>query len=683
MKSVKLNPGTWLAIAVLLIMAGTISAHFFNTSAYKVQVTEISFQTDKGMLNGLLYLPAGAGPADPRPTIITTHGYLNAKEMQDAPAIEMSRRGFVVLALDMYAHGDSYLNSVPLSNPFFAFWPSSIYDAVQYMYNQPYVLKDDNGNGIIGVSGHSMGGFSSTMAVVMDEQAYQKALAEGNAAVRKISAVLTAGSDFRWTSYLGVDAKAYNASLANRTAGAISGQFDEFFFDSSAYGTGRTIVRKNYAKTADGMEFLGNPSDAKDGVFYSTAGGGRRIIYQPKETHPWNHFSIKTTAYQIEFYNVSFQRYLPQTSIKETSQIWRFKEYSEFIALIGFFLLFIPMIQLLMTTPFFSTVKSAPIVEFDGPVKKSGKAVFWAIIAFSALFPAVYFQTLMAKLPGGLGQIKLVSSLIFIAAVVVALFFRFRKKDEKKFGGWILTSFAAFLVFGLTVGAGNLFQLSPFFNEPQTNAVVFWAMLVAVVTFLILCLTYLTINKPAGMDLRQYGLIISPVNILKSFLLAVIAASAGYVFLFIIDLLFKTDFRIWLVAVRAFNSDHFMSALRYMPFFFLYYFSNGVALQVNTNSKYLQGVKGYLVSYLINIGGLILFLIAQYGKLFITGTASFPTVSLNSIVLIGFVVMLFIATVITKKALEKTNNVYTGAFLNTIVFTLMAVSSSTMYINLT
>ena len=42
-----------------------------------------------------------------RPTIITTHGYLNSAEMQDASAIEMSRRGYVVLALDMYDHGHS------------------------------------------------------------------------------------------------------------------------------------------------------------------------------------------------------------------------------------------------------------------------------------------------------------------------------------------------------------------------------------------------------------------------------------------------------------------------------------------------------------------------------------------------------------------------------------------------
>ncbi len=682
MKSTVKKPQTWLAIALMLILVGSFFAHLFNTSGYKVQVTEISFRTDKGLLNGLLYMPKGAGPGDPRPAIVTTHGYLNAKEMQDAPAIEMSRRGYVVLALDMYAHGDSYLDSVPLGNPFFSFWTTAVYDAVQYIYKQPYVLKDEAGNGIIGVSGHSMGGFSSTMAAFSDEQAYQKDLAEGKPAVRKIHAVLTAGSDYRWSSYLGVNAEAIDLSLGSRVAGAIAGQYDEFFFDETAYATGETMVKKNYSQTATGKQFLGNPANPDKGTFFTTAAGGKRIIYEPNETHPWNHFSKESTRYQIQFYTEAFKDYTPASTVKGEGQIWRLKEYAEFIALIGFFMLFVPLVQLLLKIPFFSSVKSESIKEFAGPDTKNRKVVFWLITAFSALFPAVYYATLMGKLPLGLSQIRVAALIIFAAAIIIAVVTIAVRKDEKSFFGWIIAAAAAFIVFGLTIGAGNLFKLSPYFNEPQTNAVVFWALFVAAVTFLILAVVYLTINKPAGMDLKQYGIAVNLKNILKALLVAVISAAVGFIILFIIDALLKTDFRLWLVAVRAFNSDHFFSALRYMPFFFLYYFFNGIALQVNTNSSYLKGVKGYLTSYAINIGGLLLFLIGEYGGIFLFGKAAWPTVALNSIVLLGFVVMLFIATIITKKMLEKTNNVFTGAFLNTIVFTLMAVASSTMYINL-
>ena len=103
---------------------------------------------------------------------------------------------------------------------------------------------------------------------------------------------------------------------------------------------------------------------------------------------------------------------------------------------------------------------------------------------------------------------------------------------------------------------------------------------------------------------------------------------------------------------------------------------------LNTNSKYLQGTKGYLVAFFMNISGLLVWQVIQYGKLFSTGAAAWPTVNLNSITLYGTLAILFVATLITKKFLEKTNNVYTGAFLNTIVVTLMAISTSTMYIHL-
>lgn len=86
------NPSKGLALALILILVGSFFANVFNTSFYQVDVTRISFETEKGTLSGLLYMPDGASADDPRPTIVTTHGYLNSAEMQDAPAIEMSKR---------------------------------------------------------------------------------------------------------------------------------------------------------------------------------------------------------------------------------------------------------------------------------------------------------------------------------------------------------------------------------------------------------------------------------------------------------------------------------------------------------------------------------------------------------------------------------------------------------------
>jgi alpha-beta hydrolase superfamily lysophospholipase len=90
--------------------------------------------------------------------------------MQDAPAIEMARRGYIVLALDMYDHGNSRWDAhIAVGAQFGTFWIHSQFDAVRYIYEQPFTRKDANGNAFIAVSGHSMGGFSSFVAMFFDE----------------------------------------------------------------------------------------------------------------------------------------------------------------------------------------------------------------------------------------------------------------------------------------------------------------------------------------------------------------------------------------------------------------------------------------------------------------------------------------------------------------------------------
>ena len=197
----------WLLSAcMIIVIVFSLFANMANTSAWGVKVTKVNFDTKndaitgmisgeyEGNMEGLLYTPRGCDAENPCPVIVTTHGYLNSKEMQDAPAIELSKRGYIVLALDMYDHGESTWNT-PAS---FSFYPTSVYDAAKWAYEQKFTLKDAAGNGMIAVSGHSMGGYSTQMAVFMDEMAYN--YGQGH---RKIAVSLSVGSDFRYTYFYG------------------------------------------------------------------------------------------------------------------------------------------------------------------------------------------------------------------------------------------------------------------------------------------------------------------------------------------------------------------------------------------------------------------------------------------------------------------------------------------------
>ena len=107
------------------------------------------------------------------------------------------------------------------------------------MYQQDYVLKDEAGNGIIGVSGHSMGGFSASYAVYLDETAFFPATGR-----RMIYAILTEGSDYKWSTYIGFDTAAADATAGGRYYGKVAAQYDEFFFNEDVWAND-TVVHKS------------------------------------------------------------------------------------------------------------------------------------------------------------------------------------------------------------------------------------------------------------------------------------------------------------------------------------------------------------------------------------------------------------------------------------------------------
>ena len=386
-----------ICIGIALILLGSIFAGVFNSGAAGTKINRISFETANGRLSGLLYMPEGEGADNPRPTVIVTHGYLNSAEMQDANAIELSRRGYVVLALDQYDHGHSDLNDAvyeafggeTFTGMWFPFWINSMHDAVAYMYEQPYVLKDEAGNGIIGVTGHSMGGFGSTMALAMDEQ---EAMATG---VRKIYCGLTEGSDFSYTGFVGIDVAAADALGGGRTMGKVAAQYDEFFFNAPDAPAG-TVRRKDYVSTPDGLAFLQQTESAQANTWYETSDGGKRIIYEPAQTHPWNHFSKNTTAYAVEFYTEAFKDYNANIrDVAATKQVWQLKEIFECVALVGFIFLIIGVASLLIEVPFFNKAKSPELKPLPSVTGTSSKFGTFALLLCLILLPGIFFSPLM------------------------------------------------------------------------------------------------------------------------------------------------------------------------------------------------------------------------------------------------------------------------------------------------
>ena len=665
----------FLVIALVVVFAFSWLAQGFNSSFGQVKVSRIYFDTDKGRLSGLLYLPKGAGADSPRPGVVLTHGYLNSAEMQDANAIELSRRGHAVLALDMYDHGHSVLDADKTGN-FFAFWPTAIYDAVQYFYQQPYVLKDEAGNGIIGVTGHSMGGFSSTTAIYLDEQDFK---ASG---IRKIAAGLTHGSDYMWTSYLAatgvlpaITPQVLVENAGGRTLGMLAAQFDEFFFNADDAPEG-SVRKKNFVATPSAQAFLEQAAPSAD-TWYDTADGGKRIVYQPYEIHPWNHFSMASTGHTVDFYAQAFKAHEAALQpLPAGNQTWIWKEIFELVALIGFVLMFVPLISLLRRLPFFKLAKTGSLTP-----RPDGKfnPLRLLLLVVGILLPAIVFPAVMDKKLDGtfLMVFKWVGLALAILGLGLAVFSQVKKQQGRGPVPGILLLLAGAALFGLL--HFPTFLDSPTYPAPTTNSIVFWALISGLMSLVMMVLVYLLFLRKEGVKAADYGLKAGPVAILASLATALVAFAAGYGLVFLLDALFVTDLRIWVFAFKTFESSILPIALRYLPFFFVFDLISGISIVVNTNTEKLKGLRGYCRAIALNAGGIIIYLIAHYGLLFLTGTALFPTQHLSSILLFGFVPVLVIAGVFTRALYKRDGNVWTAAFLNALLMTLVTVANTTVY----
>eukprot|EP01036_Dinobryon_divergens_P042327 gene42327-56235_t len=99
----------WLlfGLAWAVILCGAWLAHSIQTTS-GTTVTEVRIPAEKGVtVSGLLYTPSNATARIPAPAVLVSHGYINTREMQSPFAIELARRGVVVLAMDMTGPGDS------------------------------------------------------------------------------------------------------------------------------------------------------------------------------------------------------------------------------------------------------------------------------------------------------------------------------------------------------------------------------------------------------------------------------------------------------------------------------------------------------------------------------------------------------------------------------------------------
>lgn len=379
MESKKRQAEKWLCIAIALMLISMIGASLVQTSGGKVTVKDICWDTSLGIkMSGILFVPDGASADNPAPAVVLCHGMYNNKEMQDAYYTELSRRGFVVLAIDMFSHGDSENLKAP------DYLPMSVNEGLKLISTLSYVDASR-----IGIEGHSMGGMCCEVATQMDNM-NEKPL---------VSALLLNGC---FATYTDPKSGEYVNIYGKRSVGIIASQYDEFLFretkDDGSVALPSEFI--NYANAQSFLRFGTAPQglEALDAnTMYNDNIDGKdafRIVYTPATTHPASLVSKAVTADVIEFFDKALGA---PVSIAATNQIWQLKQTFNLLGLIGLFIFMVNFAILMVFTPFFATLNASELVE-SRPMIKGGKPWFWGGLSAAAVFGALAYLPIVIGL---------------------------------------------------------------------------------------------------------------------------------------------------------------------------------------------------------------------------------------------------------------------------------------------
>ena len=356
----KLNVKTLILISLAICLISSIGASAFQTNFGQIEYHDLRIVTASGHeLDALLLVPENATPDQKAPAIVVSHGWYNNREMQDLNYVEYARRGYVVLAISMYGHGDS---EVIESN---TWWDdennaNGLYDGVKYLTTLPYVDTTR-----IGVTGHSNGALACREAVLQDNEGL-------------IAAALLVSND---AVYYDKDGNLYN-QFASRDAAIVACQYDEFFHRVDGKAPREYI---NQVTAQSFLHFGADPSNLEKrnaDEFYTQNVDGTeaiRAIYNPPITHPWAHFSASVVSFSVEFFDRALGA---PNDLANNNQIWQFKAFFNAIGIVGFFMFIACSAIAMLEIPYFAPLKSEAPVEAwptleDGARKRYWKKNIW------------------------------------------------------------------------------------------------------------------------------------------------------------------------------------------------------------------------------------------------------------------------------------------------------------------
>ena len=650
----------WIVLLAALLVAafGALTlANSIQTDHGSIVVTEGVIDANRGeggkehlgRMTYKLYTPKTATAEHKAPGVLLLHGYQNDRETNAAYAIELARRGVVVLSLDEYGHGFTepglkergYVNHTVKVNygedSIEAGTFKKVGGTVRYrllmnfsnlsFFNDHY-SKDDAGNSIVdsscggaaayavlatmdnvdstrlGISGHSMGTWAG----------WSVAAAFAGTDIKPRATVLQCGELFRDSVYDTNKIHFNNVLL-------LQAKWDEF----SYFRDYQRVVDDKLLTSDLRCEFLGvTPEMATWNRTYGTFndGSARRMELLYTNHRLTTHHS-HGLAVALDWFRDAFG---PESmnDLPATDQIAMGKEWLVLLSMLLTLLAMVPLAELLLTVPFFAAIPQ-PLPP-KANVKPRGKWWKGAVITLLIAGLTYPFMTQLGHallpLPEGVFRMTVGNGfigwyLLLILVMVVTAWTGWRKaKKSDTFDGW----------YGMGLGA------------EKAPGKISWKLL-GRSALLVLCLL-----------LMVYAMV----------------ALAG---VYLLDLRFIWPF------FKTFTLARFGQFCVYLPLFALFFLLNNskIMASMRTEATYQPGTKGFLGTWwrcaLMMVGGVLLIVLIEYVPFFLNigpgadvffgSTFGGPFMSL----LILFVPQVLVFSLLGAWFYRRTGSVYPGALL--------------------
>ncbi|MCW8926435.1 MAG: alpha/beta hydrolase [Xanthomonadales bacterium] len=493
-----------LMFSMLVVLFASLLASFIQNSGGRVHVQDIKIPTHNGQwVVADLYKPDSATADNPAPLVVVIPGFQRSKEALANIAIELSRRGIVIILIDPYAQGFSSASMSRLAATTEGYGMFAVVDYVADTNNLNYVDRSR-----IAAAGHSAGG---NAAIRGASYFGKEAKATGNPS--KLQSVFVSG----YVLTLRDDVLKYVRSNVGVSYA---------FYDEGAY---RNELKSGDMRRAPEALRAVNSGRAPDehideielGHYYGNEDDRTlRVVFNEKILHPFQPYIKEATAHQIEFFDRVFDL---DSGFSSDDQVWYWKELLGLVSLIAALVALVPMGRLLLEIPYFKPlVHPVP----PAPSKPSGKGLllFWGLFIIGALI-ACFTYIPMAEL----------SQKLFVAASTRQQTWFFPQRMNNAVMLWaVLNGSIGYLMFWLSYRFfGKKKGVLPEMWGARIKRMELWrTLLLALALFLFFFITLFTVYYFLHVD---YRFLFMGVRTFQPPLLVLLAMYVPFFFIFLLS----------------------------------------------------------------------------------------------------------------------------------------------------